>query len=286
MKRTFWLRKLPIALLISGMVISAAAWQTGPGKTKQATNDTVPDRNKKPKDIDEALEQLEKSKVELQRTLEKQDWDKEMKEALDKAHFDAEKMKQQMAEAMKSFDAQKVQAELQKAMKEIDVVKMKADLEKSFDKIDMAQAKEEIAKAMKEFDAEKIKADLDASLAKVDMEKIKAEMQRIKEIDFKEIEENIKKIQPQIEQSMKDAKISIEKAKQDLLEYKNFIDGLEKDGLINKKQNYTIEYKNGELTINGKKQPDQVVKKYNSFLKDRKDFTIRKDDDDFNIDND
>ena len=52
------------------------------------------------------------------------------------------------------------------------------------------------------------------------------------------------------------------------------------------KENYIIEYKKGELFINGKKQPDSVRKKYNDFLKDRKDFTIKKDADDFNIDND
>jgi hypothetical protein len=85
---------------------------------------------------------------------------------------------------------------------------------------------------------------------------------------------------------MQTAKESVEKAKKEMLEYKNFIDGLDKDGLIDKDKNYKIEYKNGELSINGKKQSAEVVKKYNSFLKDKKDFTIKKDDDRFDIDND
>ena len=52
------------------------------------------------------------------------------------------------------------------------------------------------------------------------------------------------------------------------------------------KENYTIEFKKGELFINGKKQPDSVNKKYSSFLKDKKDFTIQKDAKNFNIKND
>ena len=85
---------------------------------------------------------------------------------------------------------------------------------------------------------------------------------------------------------MQTAKESIEKAKKEMLEYKRFIDGLDKDGLIDKDKNYKIEYKNGELSINGKKQSVEVAKKYSSFLKDKKDFTIKKDDDGFDIDND
>lgn len=282
MKRNIWLRKLPIALLATALVITAAAWQAQPGKHTHTTTDTIP--NKKIKDIDDALEQLERSKQEVERTLQNRDWEKEMKEAMDKAHFDSEKMKQQIDEAMKNFDAQKVQLEVQKAMKEVDFEKMKAEMQKNMDKIDMQQVKDQIARAMKEIDAEKIKADMNASLSKIDMEKIKAELDRFKETDFKQIEENLKKMQPEIEKSMQNAKESIEKAKKELLEYKSFIDGLDRDGLINKNSNYTIAYKNGELLINGEKQSAEVTGKY-KFLKGHKDFTIEKDGDGFNIHN-
>ena len=67
-------------------------------------------------------------------------------------------------------------------------------------------------------------------------------------------------------------------------EYKEFVDGLEKDGLINKKEEYTIKHDNGELLINGKKASDATYKKYKSFLEKRKKFTIEKSADDFNID--
>jgi hypothetical protein len=163
---------------------------------------------------------------------------------------------------------------------------MKVELKQNFDKIDMKEMKEQIENAMKQIDMAKIQTDINNSISKIDMDKIKLELDKVKEIDFKGIEENLKKMKPQLEKTMQDAKESIEKAKKELFEYKGFIDGLDKDGLIDKNKNYTIEYKNGELTINGKKQSADVVKKYSGFLKDRKDFTIKKDEDNFNIDND
>jgi len=170
-------------------------------------------------------------------------------------------------------------------MKEVDLEKMKVELQQNLDKVDVTQMKEQIEKAMKQIDAAKIQADVNSSIAKIDMDKIKVEMDKMKDIDFKGMEESLKKMKPELEKSMQNAKESIEKAKKELLAYKGLTDGLDKDGLIDKDKNYTIEYKNGDLTINGKKQPADVVKKYNEFLKGKKDFTIKKDKDNFNIDN-
>jgi hypothetical protein len=285
MKRNFWLKQFPITLIVSALVITAASWQGQPGKITRTIIDTVPE-TRKAKNIDDALEQLEKSSKDIERTMQEKDWNKEMKDALDKVHFDADKMKQQIDEAVKSIDAKKTQDEIQKAMKEVDVEKMKTELKQNLDKIDMQEMKEAIEKSMQNVDAEKIKADIDASISKIDMDKIKMELDKVKDIDFKGIEDNIKKIKPEIEKSMQNAKESIEKAKKELLEYKSFIDGLDKDGLIDKNKNYIIEYKNGDLIINRKKQSADVVKKYSDFLKGKKDFTIKKDEGNFNIDKD
>ncbi|HEY6955484.1 MAG TPA: hypothetical protein VI385_09580 [Flavisolibacter sp.] len=285
MKRDFWLKQLPTLLVISALVVTAAAWQVQPGKGTRTITDTVPDKNKV-KNIDDALEQLEKSQKELERTLQEKNWDKEMKDALDNAHFDAEKMKLQIDEAVKQIDARKIQDEVAKAMKEVDLEKMKADLKENLDKVDMKDVKIQLENAMKQIDVAKLQADINASIAKVDVEKIKAELDKVKQIDMKGIEENLKKMKPELEKSMQDARQSIEKAKKELTEYKAFIDGLDKDGLIDKDKSYTIQYKNGDLIINGKKQGAEVVKKYNNYLKGKKDFTLKKDDDNFDIHND
>ena len=115
-------------------------------------------------------------------------------------------------------------------------------------------------------------------MKKIDMSKLDA--------DMKKMEIEMKGLGPKIEKEMENAKASIEKAKVEMKEYKGFVDGLEKDGLINKKEGYTIQHKNDELIINGKKQPADVYNKYRTFLKKHEKFTIKKSDDDFNIYND
>lgn len=243
-------------LLGAAIVLTTAGFQTQPAKTKQLIVDTVPDRSKKIRDIDDALQELERSKAEVDRSLKEIDFEKmekEIKEATQNLQLNSEKMKAQIEEAMKQVDAAKIQADIQKSLKEVDAAQLKAEIE--------------------------------ASVAKIDWDKMHKELEKAKAVDFEKIEANLKKMKPEIEKSMKEAHASLEKAKKELTAYKNFIDGLDKDGLLNKKENYTIEYKSGELTINGKKQPAEVVNKYNSFLKDKKDFTIKKEADDFNIHN-
>ena len=191
----------------------------------------------------------------------------EIQSSVKNSQVDVEKMKTEIAEAIKAIDVEKINTEIQKSMKDLDMEKVQTSIEK----------------AVKEVDVEKIKANIDASIAKIDMEKIKQEMEKLSTIDMRKMEEELKNVGPQIEKSMKDATLNVEKAKTELKMYKSFIDNLDRDGLIDKTKNYSIEYKNGELTINGKKQPADVMKKYNSFLQNRKEFKIKKDEDGFDV---
>jgi hypothetical protein len=69
-------------------------------------------------------------------------------------------------------------------------------------------------------------------------------------------------------------------------EYKAFVDGLANDGLINKKESYSIKHKDGKLIINDKEADAKTYDKYRSFLEKHKKFNIEKDIDDFDIDMD
>jgi hypothetical protein len=192
-------------------------------------------------------------------------------------------------EAMKEMDRamQELNVELKKPIPPvppIEVEKMKAELDRALKEIDPEKMKAEIDKAMKQIDAEKMRANIEASMAKVDMEKMRKDIERIKEIELPKIEEQMKKLQPEIEKSLKEAKVNIEKAKAEIQEYKDFESSLEKDGLINKKQ-YTIEHKNGVLTINGQKQTEAVYNKYRSFLSKHKELTLKKNEEGLEINN-
>ena len=258
--KPFARKKLLPILFLAFFSVGLLAWgkqkRSNQQRVKQSFTDTIPKNktDKKIRDLDEAIDEL--NKVDLK--------------------IELEKAKANIEEAMKQIDVAKIQMEVDKAMKQVDMEKIKAEIEQ----------------ATKEIDAAKIERDIKESLAKVDWDKMKKDMDEIKKVDISKLDADMKKLQsemkdlgPKIEKEMEKAKIEIEKAKVEMKEYKNFVDGLEKDGLIDKKAGYTVEHKNGELIINGKKQPADVYNKYRSFLEKHKKFNIKKTDDNFNIDN-
>lgn len=222
---------------------------------QQHEKDTIPQkRDKKIRDLDEAIAELE----EL-----------DLKEHLDKAMS-------QVQESLKQLDAQKLQLEIEKSMKEVDMEKIKAQVDK----------------AMKEVDFAKIEKEVKESLAKIDWDKMKAELDEVKKIDFSEMnaemekaKKELKEIGPKIEEELKKAKVEIEKARAEMKEYKTFVDGLEKDGLIDK-ENYSLKHDDGRLLINDKEASAGTYEKYRGFLQKHPKFNIHKNKDDFNIDMD
>ncbi|MBS1919493.1 MAG: hypothetical protein JST17_04480 [Bacteroidetes bacterium] len=186
---------------------------------------------------------------------------------------------------------------LDDVLDELDASKMKLNIEQvqkevneAMKNIDMDKVKTEIDRAMKEVDIEKIKQNVEESVAKINWDKIKTQLEEVKMIstgklqrEMKEVQKNLGKIGPEIQKELDKAKEKIEKAKAEMKEYKSFLDGLEKDGLVDTKGDYSIKHKSGELFINGKKATDDVYNKYRPFLEKHKTFTIEKDGDNFNI---
>lgn len=282
MNKQLWTRYIPAAILGTVISVSAIAWQTHPAHNLNNTTDTVPDRNKKVKDIDDAIDALDKGRAEMDRSLNKVELDK-MQEDIRQAmkEIDAQKIKMQVDAAMREVDMQKIKTQIDKAMKQIDIQKMQADAQKEIASIDGEKIKAEVERAMKQLD--KGMDEMRRSLDNIDMEKIKANVDKSAIEGAKKAQDQLRDLGPTIERSLKQAQLSMDKAREELRGYKELIDGLDSDGLLDKKSNYTIEYKKGQLSVNGKKQPDQVVKKYSRILSGHKDFELKKDSDDFNI---
>lgn len=261
MSQQFFKRQLPL-LVIATALVGLVAWKEDQSATAKFQNsDTTPDnRQKKVREFDDVQRELERAQVEMEKAFK----DFKMPEVP---------------------DMQKIMADVQASMKEIDIEKMKAQVEASLKSINTEEMKATVAEAMKDIDAAKIKAETEAALAKVNMEEINAEMEKIKQVDFAQLEADMKKLKPEIEASLKKAKVEIEKAKEDIKEFKAFEEGLAKDGLI-KKEVYTVEHADGKLIINGKVQDEAIYNKYRSFLEKHKKFTIKKTDDDLNVDMD
>ena len=74
----------------------------------------------------------------------------------------------------------------------------------------------------------------------------------------------------------------IEKAKIEFKGYQEMVYEMEKDGLLNTKADYTIIYRDEELTINGKKQPAEVTNKFKKYFS-KDGVTIRKEKGEMNI---
>lgn len=235
-------------------------------------NDTIPNKNtkeKKIRDLDDVLDEL--NDVDLK--------------------VDMDKIQRELKESMKQLDAQKMQLDIQKAMRDVDFQKMQKQLEESMAKLDFGKIEKEMSEAMKQFDGEKLQKEIQESMSKINWDKMQTEFNKVKDIDMKKLDLDMEKMKleldkigPNLEKSMEKAKEGIEKAKVEMKQYKEFVDGLEKDGLINKKEEYTIKHDNGELFINGKKASDATYNKYKSFLEKHKTFEIKKSADDFDID--
>ncbi len=80
-------------------------------------------------------------------------------------------------------------------------------------------------------------------------------------------EEHMAKAAALREKAMKQAEEHRAKAEADQKKYRRLLDGMEADKLIDRDSDYRIEKKEGALFINGQKQPDDVLKKYEQFLK-------------------
>jgi hypothetical protein len=212
--------------------------------------DTLPEKEGlKMKDFDKLQVELEKAMGEVNAQVLNLDLSKIQKEA--------------MAQALKAADMDKAMQEVSLALKNIDLDKMMADVSASLKNVNQDFKSAEIEKALAE--------------ARKEMEKAKLEL---KEVDKKAIQQELAKAKIEIEKSkaeiekidmnkiMDEARAGIEKAKDEMKLTKAMFTEMEKDGLINSKAGFTIEYKNKELYINGMKQDAKTTDKYRKYFKE------------------
>jgi hypothetical protein len=260
--KTFTAGRIILAVLTIGMTLGLVSWdyKQGGDKYSPGQTDTVPKtKEKKIRNLDDEIDQQ---------------WNTEIRESMEKAM-------QELREAMKQFDGEKMKLELEKSLKTVDMDKLKMELDK---------AKQEMENAFKNIDMTKLKTELDASLAKVNWDDLKNELEKVKHINTEELKadmdklrEELKQIQPGLEKEMSKLKVQMQDLKVEMKEYHEFVDGLDKEGLINKKEPFEIKNKDGELTINGKKASAETQTKYRVFLEKHKNFTINQNGDEFNI---
>jgi len=260
---------LPLLLLLA-ISIGLLSWDYDPSPRHHKTGfrDTIPKKSittdKKIRDLDDVIDQLDQADFQV----------------------DMKKMQKELAEAMEKLNSDQTRMQVEKALQEVDWEKMKKEMEASIASIDFDKIKNQLHEAIQQADMAKIQQDVQASLQKIDWEKMKKDLEKAKEIDLSKITEELKKMKPELEKSMEKARGQIAEAKTSMKSYREFINGLENDGLLTKKEGYKIKHLAGELEINGKKVPASIYNKYRDFLEKHKKFTIEKTNDDFNIEMD
>ncbi len=253
-------KRMILCFSLLGLSLALVSWDNGKTYTADAgkeINDTIPkSKEKKVRDLDEVFEELDQ--LDLEKTMEK--------------------VRLELAESLKQIDSDKIRLEIDKAMRDVDFGKISEELRNSLAKVDMSKIKIELGESLKQLE----------ELKKIDMSGIEKEMSKLK-LEMKDLGPELEKVKEQMKNlgpQMEKVKVEMEKVKENLKGFKAFVDDLEKDGLLNKEENYTIENKDGELTINGKKASVETNNKYKSFLEKHRNFTIKKADDSFNIDMD
>jgi hypothetical protein len=274
--KTITAGRLLLCILIIGITLGLVSWdhkQQGNQYTP-SINDTVPKKTteKKIRDLDDEFE-FDMSELKL----------------------NLDKMAAELKESMKQLDLEKMHLDLSKVMKDVDMDKMAKELKESLSKMNWDEMKVNLDR-VKEVDMKKVMEEMkiaQESMAKLNTDDFKKQLEKIKEMNMDEVhlnlekmQEELKKIGPNIREEMDKVKVEMEKAKVEMQEYKEFINGLDNDGLLDKKENYSIRHKDGELTVNGKKVSVDIYTKYRSFLEKHKAFKIEKNKDNYNIDND
>jgi len=190
-----------------------------------------------------------------------------------------EKSMDKAQESLKNIDWNKISKEAEQSLQKIDMQKIQLDVDKSLKSIDWNKIKNEIDISMRNIDRNKIKLDIENAMTEVrrslNSEEFRKSMDEIKNINMDEIKKEMAKVKvdlklnrAKINSALDKAKLEVLKAKKGLKEVKQLTIEMEKDGLINKDGINTIEYKNKELFINGKKQSQKVTEKYRKYFKE------------------
>jgi hypothetical protein len=208
----------------------------------------VPEKEQmKMKDFDKLQADLDKSLLLATEELKKMNLSKMQKDIeASLKDVDMEKIKKDVELALKSIDMDKMMAELSASLKDIKVNYKSEEIEKA-----LAEAKKEIEKAKLEI------KDIDNDVVKKELENAKKEIEKSK-LEISKID---------IDKIMAEARTGIDKAKGELKLTKEMFTEMEKDGLINSKDGFTIEYKNKDLYIDGKKQAEKITDKYRKYFK-------------------
>ncbi len=201
-----------------------------------------------PRTLDDHLRSLDKAEKKLNEELRAKNW---------------ETIEKSIEVALEKMNKVEIEKEMANALKAMETAKL--------------QIQEELNTA--HFSKEKIAAELEKLEAEIG--KVKLEQHKIKEevlAQRENMEAELRKVRPDIEKALNNAKAEVAKARGELSGYKEMIGRMKADGLLKDPANYRIEFRDNKLIIDGKEQPEAVLKKYRSYFRDKKTILQNKED--------
>lgn len=176
--------------------------------------------------------------------------------------IDMDMIHKQVELSLEKIDIDKILKDVELTLKNIDLENLLADVKLQLDENEWKEKEGEIKKALENAHVELEKAKLE--IKSIDMDKIRRELEAAKQ-DLEKTRIELKNMD--IDKITDDARKEIQSAKGELKLLKEMFMEMKKDGLVDSKGEYKIEYKNKELYINGKKQSQQITDKYRRYIK-------------------
>src|SRR5579862_8213557 len=207
------------------------------------------DSRRDDKDLDKAMNKLDKALEKAAQNLENINWkevEEEIKSSTEEAtnqleqhQIDVGHLRQKLDEVMKNIDLDKIRKGTDRAMK------------RAAESINYEDLNKEIQRSLDEAKSELDREDIQRFLheaGKVNMEKMRGELENLAD-------------------ELKKAKNELLKEPKTIEPYCDMMALMERDGLITDSNNFSIDYHDNELYVDGKKQSRDILDKYKPYFK-------------------
>lgn len=217
---------------------------------------------------EKAMKEAGKAMKQAEKAMKSEDWKKlspaeqrEVQAALEEAgralkELDMDDIRNEVATAMKDVDWTKIQAEVQQSLEEVQRELNDPERRKQIRK-EVEKARADVAEAAREARA----AALDEAAARREEAREAARAHREEALaERDEVQEHRAEAR-----AHRESVVAVSGSGR-VSDYRQMLDQMEADGLIDRDRAFAIAYSNNKLTINGKEQPQAVREKYRSFL--------------------
>lgn len=232
--------------------------------------DTVPEKS-----LEGHLRELRRAQERLQHDIAGKDWNRieaEMENAL--ARINAKEVENQVERAMQQLDKQMNKLDKQELMENLQLEKLQERIAEATDKVTRELNKKDWEKEMRSAVNAMKKATVEMS--KVDAAAIRAELNRVREnmgaqterlkLEIDKARDEMRENKGTIKNSLEQAAGNLKRVEAEMEGYRTMIDQMVKAGLIKDRNNYQIEFRKNELTIDGQVQPASIRDKYKKYF--------------------